>query len=117
MYTAQSVDSSGFVFLTNSHLLFKQEFGMDGAETTLQSKIKYDEMQIKFRNMYWLMNRRSELSISNKLKIYKQILRPAWSYGIQLWRCAKKSNNDILQRFQNKVRSPKSCRRERINIG
>lgn len=28
---------------------------------------------------------------------------PIWSYGIQLWGCAQKSNIKIIQRFQNKV--------------
>lgn len=35
--------------------------------------------------------------------IYKQILKPIWTYGIQLWGCSKKTNRDIIQRFQNKV--------------
>ena len=33
----------------------------------------------------------------------KQILKPVWNYGIQHWGCTKQSNNDIIQRFQNKV--------------
>uniref|UniRef100_A0A2S2Q892 Putative RNA-directed DNA polymerase n=1 Tax=Sipha flava TaxID=143950 RepID=A0A2S2Q892_9HEMI len=28
---------------------------------------------------------KSKLSLSNKLTIYKSIIRPAWTYGIQLW--------------------------------
>jgi len=43
------------------------------------------------------------LSIHNKLILYKQILKPVWTYGIQLWGCTKQSNTDIIQRFQNKV--------------
>jgi hypothetical protein len=35
----------------------------------------------------------------------QQILKPAWTHGIQLWGCTKQSNNDIIQRFQNKVLS------------
>jgi len=35
--------------------------------------------------------------------IYKQILNPVWTYGIQLQGCTKQSNIDIIQRFQNKV--------------
>jgi len=31
------------------------------------------------------------------------ILKPIWTYGIQLWGCTKQSNIDIKQRFQNKV--------------
>jgi hypothetical protein len=35
--------------------------------------------------------------------VYKEILQPVWTYGIQLWECTKQSNIDIIQRFQNKV--------------
>ena len=31
------------------------------------------------------------------------ILKPVWTYGIQLWGRTKQSNIDIIQRFQNKV--------------
>jgi hypothetical protein len=43
------------------------------------------------------------MTIDNKLLIYKQILRPVWQYGAQLWGCSKPSNINIIQRFQNKV--------------
>jgi hypothetical protein len=39
--------------------------------------------------MYWLLGRNSELSVHNKLILYKQVIRPVWSYGIQLWGCLK----------------------------
>jgi hypothetical protein len=35
--------------------------------------------------------------------LYKQILKPLWNYGIQLWGCTKQSNTDITQPLQNKV--------------
>lgn len=66
-------------------------------------KKKQEELQIKFRKMYWLLGRRSELSMYNKLLLYKQVLRPVWAYGAQLWGCAKKCNIDVIQRYQNKV--------------
>lgn len=66
-------------------------------------KKKREELGIKYRNMYWLIGRNSTMSLHNKLLIYKQILRPVWTYGIQLWGCAKQSNVGIIQRFQNKV--------------
>ena len=40
---------------------------------------------------------------SQKILIYNQILKPVWLYGCQLWGCAKVSNIQIIQRFQNKV--------------
>jgi hypothetical protein len=53
--------------------------------------MKRDELNIKFRKMYWLLRRNSELSIYNKLVLYKQVLPPVWSYDIQLWGCASDS--------------------------
>ena len=35
--------------------------------------------------------------------MYKQILKPVWTYSLQLWGCTKQSNIAIIQRFQNKV--------------
>ena len=35
--------------------------------------------------------------------LYKQILKPVWTDGIQLWGRTKQNNTDIIQRFQNKV--------------
>ena len=66
-------------------------------------KMKKEELQYKFRKMYWLLGRRSDLSIPNKLLLYKQVLRPIWTYGIQLWGCAKKSNIELIQYYQNRV--------------
>lgn len=66
-------------------------------------KKKREELGLKYRKMYWLIGRNSTLSIHNKLMLYKQILKPAWTYGIQLWGCTKASNLAIIQRFQNKV--------------
>jgi hypothetical protein len=66
-------------------------------------KMKSDELNIKFKKMYCLLGCNSELSIYNKLILYKQVLRPVWSYGIQLWGCANDSNIQVIQCFQNKV--------------
>jgi hypothetical protein len=68
-------------------------------------KKKRDELNIKFRKMYWLLGRNSEQSVHNKLTLYKQVIRPVWSYGIQLWGCASESNIQVIQHYQNKVLS------------
>jgi len=52
--------------------------------------------------MYWLLDSKSQLSIENKLLFYKAILKPIWTYGVQLWGTASNSNTEILQRFQNR---------------
>lgn len=66
-------------------------------------KKKKAELVVKFRKMYWLMGRRSKMSIHNKLILYKQVLKPVWAYGAHLWGCTAQSNRDIIQRFQNNV--------------
>jgi hypothetical protein len=66
-------------------------------------KKRRDELNIKFRKMYWLLGRNSELSVHNKIILYKQVIRSVWSYGIQLWGCASDSNIQVIQRYQNKV--------------
>jgi hypothetical protein len=35
--------------------------------------------------------------------LYKAIIKPIWSYGVQIWRCAKPSNTKIVQRVQLKI--------------
>jgi hypothetical protein len=37
------------------------------------------------------------------LLIYKAVIKPIWSYGIELWGCASKSNIVIIQRSQSKI--------------
>jgi hypothetical protein len=53
--------------------------------------------------MHWLLGRQSQLFTTNKLLLYKTILKPIWTYGIQLWDTASTSNIEILERFQAKV--------------
>jgi len=53
--------------------------------------------------MSWLIKTRSHLSLDSKLTVYKAILRPIWTYGIELWGCSKLSNTKILQTFQSKI--------------
>jgi hypothetical protein len=43
------------------------------------------------------------LSLRNKLVLYTQILKPVWTYGIQLWGWAAQSTIAVIQHFQNKV--------------
>lgn len=61
------------------------------------------QLNLKVKKMYWLLKRNSQLSLENKITIYKSILRPVWTYGIELWGCSKPSNTKILQTFQSKT--------------
>ena len=51
----------------------------------------------------WLIGRRSNLSTQNKITLYKVVIKPVWTYGIQLWGTASNSNIEILQRFRSKT--------------
>ena len=64
---------------------------------------KRKQLDLKLRNMYWIIGRKSQLSLANKLLVYKAILKPIWTYGMQLWGTASTSNIDILEKFQSKV--------------
>lgn len=64
---------------------------------------KRKQLGHKLRKMYWLFARRSNLSLYNKVLLYKTIIMPIWTYGIQLWGSASNSNIEILERFQSKM--------------
>lgn len=66
-------------------------------------KKKREELDLRYKKYYWLLGRKSQLSIHNKILVYKQIFKPVWLYGSQLWGCSKDSNIEIIQKFQNKV--------------
>jgi hypothetical protein len=53
--------------------------------------------------MSWFLGRRSKLSTNNKLLLYKCIIKPIWTYGNQLWGCAKPTHTKIIQRIQSKI--------------
>lgn len=48
-----------------------------------------------------LTNKHTKLNI--KLLIYKSLIKPMWTYGLQLWGNAKKSNLNKIQTIQNKI--------------
>jgi hypothetical protein len=66
-------------------------------------KKKTEELNIKYRKVKWLLGRMSQLSIQNKILVYNQVMKPVWTYGMQLWGCASKSNTQRIQRYQKKV--------------
>ena len=63
---------------------------------------KKTQINLKLRQMNWLFGRTSKLTIGNKLLLYKAIIKPIWSYGVQLWGCAKPSNNKSYKEYSQK---------------
>jgi len=65
--------------------------------------MKRKQIELKVKELYWLLGRKSQLSIANKFLIYKTIIKPIWTYGIEIWGCASKSSQAILQKAQSKI--------------
>jgi hypothetical protein len=68
-----------------------------------QIKAKRQQLNLRVKKYYSLIGRTSQLSAEDKLLLYKTILKPIWTYGIELWGCSKPSNTKILQAFQSKT--------------
>lgn len=69
----------------------------------LHIKAKKSQLALKTLRMYWLLGAKSELSLENKILLHKVMLKPVWTYAMQLWGTASNSNIEILQRYQNKA--------------
>lgn len=83
-------------------------------------KIKRTELNIRLGKLHWLIGRQSTLTLQNKLLVYSTMLKPLWTYGLELWGTASSSNLEILQRFQNKtlrimVNAPWFVRNEEVH--
>jgi hypothetical protein len=59
-------------------------------------KTKRQHLNLKVQQMFWLLGRKFKLSLENKILVYKCILKPIWTYGMQLWGCIKPSNTKVL---------------------
>jgi hypothetical protein len=59
---------------------------------------KRKQIDLKYKHLYWLLGRRSPLSVENKV-----VIKPIWTYGTELWGCASNSSVAILQRCQSKM--------------
>lgn len=59
------------------------------------------QMKLKLRKLYWLIGRHSELNLTCKRLLYVAIIQSIWTYEIQVWGCASKSNIEIIQCCQN----------------
>jgi hypothetical protein len=61
------------------------------------------KIDLKTKEIKWSIGKNSHLSIENKLHIYKAVITPIWSYGMELWGCGSKSNIVNIQRSQSKI--------------
>jgi hypothetical protein len=64
---------------------------------------KREQMGLRYKELYWLLGMKSHLSVDNKLLLYKSIITPIWTYSIEIWGCASKSNIAVIKRCQSKI--------------
>ena len=64
---------------------------------------KRKQTDLRHKELYWLLGRSSTFSVGNKLLLYKSLVIPTRTYGIELWGGASKSNTAIIQRCQSKT--------------
>jgi hypothetical protein len=95
------------VFRNNIHIpaspsakyyLFRQPSNL---ERTHKKKTQTD--RLKNKDMYWLIGRNSKVSLENKILLHKTIIKPIWTYGVEIWGCASKSNISMIQRSRSKI--------------
>ena len=75
---------------------------------------KMKQTDLKAKEINWLIGRNTNLSLENKLLVYKAVIKPIWTYGIELWGCASKSSVAIIQQItiknpQNHSKCPPVC--------
>ncbi|PNF38784.1 RNA-directed DNA polymerase from mobile element jockey [Cryptotermes secundus] len=64
---------------------------------------KRKQVDLKVKDIHWIIGSKSSTSLDSKVLLYKTIIKPIWTYGIELWGCASKSNIAIMQRRQSKI--------------
>jgi len=67
------------------------------------AKIKRLTLKQRFLQLYRLLGRNSTLKHETKLILYKTLLRPIWTYGLELWGSTKPSNIYRIQSIQSKI--------------
>lgn len=106
-FALRNVDPQHVVYINNQQVPVDTSAKYLGlyldAKLTWRTHIekKKEQINAKVRQMYWLIGWHSKLSLYNKRLIYLTILKPIWTYGIQLWGCAQATNRKILQTTQN----------------
>jgi len=58
-------------------------------------------LNARSRSLKTILSKNKFTSLKTKLLVYKTLLKPLWTYGLQLWGSAKKSNLNKIQVFQN----------------
>ncbi|KAL4121294.1 hypothetical protein QTP88_013837 [Uroleucon formosanum] len=64
-------------------------------------RIKRLALNARLRRLGPLLSNSKQSKLKVKVLMYKTLLKPMWTYGLQLWDTAKVSNTNKIQQFQN----------------
>ena len=84
------------------YVLMKEDFVQQRWGTKYLCSLSYNFVAFAAGVEYRLQIYKLNYS-KNKLLLYKAILKPIWTYGVQFWGCSKPSNTKIIQRIQSKI--------------
>jgi hypothetical protein len=45
---------------------------------------KRKQIDLKVKDLYWVIGRKSPASLESKVLLYKTVIKPIWTYGIEL---------------------------------
>jgi hypothetical protein len=67
------------------------------------TRLKRTETNRRYRMLIRLLDTRSRLTLNNKILIYNSIIKPLWTYGLELWGSTKPTNLQKIQSLQSKI--------------
>jgi hypothetical protein len=67
------------------------------------TRLKRQETNRRYKMLLRLLDNRSKLTMTNKLLLYNTIIKPTWTYGLELWGSTKPSNHRRIQSLQSKI--------------
>jgi hypothetical protein len=76
---------------------------LDSRLTWTQRRQKRKQADLKVKDLYWIIRRKSPTLLESKELLYKTIIKPIWTCGIKLWWCASNSLIAKIQWSQSKI--------------
>ena len=64
---------------------------------------KREPIDIVHRKLNWILRKKSRTDLETKTIIYKAIIKPIWTYGLQLWGSARQTNLQVINRCQTEI--------------
>ena len=67
---------------------------------------KRKQTDLKAKEINWLIGKKSNLSIENEILVYKAVIKPIWTYGIELWDVSASPTQQLCREHNQKFSEP-----------